>query len=681
MKTHLPVLLSCILMTVSSGCILEDSIFTLFKDDDGKITECPSLAGDWDEETLDIEQYQYIQYYSEVEEDNSELLTCRREDCQSETDCCGLSGDQAKIYYYSFQLGVCPKRMTCKTEEHDTDTFYCSIPKAICTDEQTECGGVCVNLRSDMNHCGQCFIKCSANEINNSLNAICNQGKCEALECNTGYHLESGMCLGDNIQLCGGKNCEDLEGWSKGDCSPEGKCIVEKCKPGYHKYKDENDEISCELDTIDNCGKHGITCQKSSGVRFVICNEDAVCEATKCEKGYHWNRENTDCVEDSIEECGWFNNNCNALSGWLNGAEGNKCEDGYNCIAGKCAPGYHVYNNQEDYGINVPCEADTNENCGSHGNNCTEQQMMCSGGVCANDCTPGFHPCNGGCSTFSDDPMNCGSCGHECTLSEIPHSNGVTCQNSFCVPTSCDYGFHISGNICTPDSSDECGTSGIHCDATVIPHGAQFGCEAGQCTVVSCTTGYHINGKECVQDTADSCGKSEKDCALISSYGNYICDGGECVLTTCKTGYHKSGSGTECIPDDISNCGGTSCDVPPNTIVTCEKGKCKNSGCKSGFGDCNSQAGCETNFYDYGLKSCSECDDGYKKCGLIDGSSMPLCLTLHVVGPAFCDEYCNKTGKGGTYNNQAGYYTVKKCRPKQLCSLDSYSDKTVECID
>ncbi|MBO4349727.1 MAG: hypothetical protein J6A01_02120 [Proteobacteria bacterium] len=680
MNKHVLIILTYLTTLMLSGCVLDEGILALYADEDGKVNPCPTVAGDWGSE-LSIEQYQYIQYYDseteEIEEGNEpELLTCERDACRSESDCCGLSADKAKIYYHSFQLGVCPRRMTCKTEEQNTEIFYCSKPKAICTDEQEECGGACVNLRSDMDNCGQCFVKCSTKTINNSTKTVCNQGKCEATECAPGFHTLNGKCIGDNVKLCGGKSCEELEGWLDGECTPTGECLVKTCKSGYHRYKDEDEHFACELDTTENCGKHGIVCSKTEGVRYVICNEDAVCEATKCEKGYHWNRDNTDCTKDSVNECGWFNNNCNALSGWLKDAEGNKCEDGYNCIAGACAPGYHVYNSQEDYGINIPCEADTNENCGSHGNNCTEQKMMCSGGVCANDCTAGYHPCNGGCTTFSEDPMNCGTCGHQCSISEIENATGVACKDSFCVPTSCSYGFHVSGNLCAADSSNECGESGTHCDATVIPNGAQFGCEAGQCTVVSCVAGYHVSGKQCVKDSVDNCGPNGTDCTLISAYGNYICDSGTCVLQSCKSGYHMSG--TECVQDDITNCGGSSCDVPPNTIVTCESGKCKNQGCKSGYGDCDSRAGCETYLYDYGLSSCTSCDSEYTKCGSYQGS-MPLCLKLHVVGSLFCDEYCNKTGKGGTYNGKSNYYTVKTCSPKQLCSLDSYSDTTVEC--
>ena len=108
-------------------------------------------------------------------------------------------------------------------------------------------------------------------------------------------------------------------------------------------------KITCELNTTDHCGSHGNECTRAEGVRFVTCNDEAKCEATKCEKNYHWDREGIKCVPDSIEECGWFNNNCNALSGWKKDAPGNECKDGFNCFAGECSEGFHVFNNNEEF--------------------------------------------------------------------------------------------------------------------------------------------------------------------------------------------------------------------------------------------------------------------------------------------------------------------------------------------
>ena len=723
-------LLTLIIALVLSGCVLEEGILALYTDEDGKIHACPSVAGDWEEE-LSAEQYQYIQYYeSETDEGvEPDLLTCSREDCHSETDCCGLDREQAKIYYHSFRLGVCPKKMTCKTEEGNTDIFYCSKPQAICTDEQEECGGACVNLRSDMNHCGQCFIKCSPDVQDNSVATVCNQGRCEATKCESGYHLVNGQCVGDDDTMCGGKNCNDLEGWESGVCSSLGVCVVEKCKQEYHRY-DDGTSVICELDSNEHCKEHDIHCEAKEGERYVICNEDKKCEVTKCENGYHWNRTNSGCTKDSIEECGWFNNNCNALSGWIKDDPTNECRDGYNCYTEHCAENFHRYN-KEVYGINVPCMMDRNDACGESEEDCSSKGMMCTKGVCTEGCDVGLHQCETGCVDINTNSYNCGKCGESC---EVSNAVSFKCVDGQCKIESCLDHFHPYGTICEEDSDENCGEHGNSCSSLSTGSGSQYSCinctcqistceagyyyhsgshtckpndnsncgaegnvckmtgasnvqcdiKTGKCYASSCGNGYHLHGTECEADSNVNCGAHGQACntSTILNSSEVNCNSeGQCELIRCDKEFHKNGN--FCERNDDNNCGraGNRCTPKNHLVYSCnvDTGTCEtNNKCESGYADCNGNKnsdGCEVNLSEFYLSSCNDCASGYRACGnYYQNNNILLCIKYNdLIAWQYCSVHCNNDG---SINDKP--YTPSRCSPGQTCVLNQ-SNNVLSC--
>ena len=663
MRRKITIILAGLLLLGISGCTLEDAILLKFMDEDGHYNYCPPVRED---EVFPNDAFKSIRYSVQSGDGSDDMQkVCNREDCISKSNCCGLSGERAELFHLSFDYGICPRNMVCKAER-DSSAYYCELPDVVCNVEQLDCGGYCINPKSDIDHCGGCFKACTTAQFAHSTQAYCKDSVCSPLECEKGYHLEIDHCAEDTLEACGTENCKKITGWGDGRCE-EGKCIIDSCTSKYHRY-DSGQEVICELNSPENCGSHSRECELPKGVRFVTCNENAECEATKCDKGYHWDRDGKECVEDSIEQCGWFNNNCNALSGWKEGAPGNKCIDGVDCYAGECDEGFHVFNNKEKYGINIPCEADSNKHCGNHETDCTAEGNKCSSGTCVANCDVGETQCSeDGCKKLLVDINHCGDCNHKCVVTDIPNATAVTCNNGSCEPTLCNDGWHLNGATCVEDTAEHCGQSAINCNGS-IAHGTAFACKSGQCKVTACEGGYHLNGNSCVADSNQKCGGAEKDCTSAFANGSGVCQGGQCVLNACNRGYHIANG--VCEIDTINNCGGIVCSVPTNMNVTCVGGTCTNNGCNAGYGNCdgNVDNGCEIKLADYAMASCSKCDSNYVDCSR-SGSAMPLCLKLSGITEAYCWAYCTVTGKGG----QNDSYNTKKCNPGQTCSLSGYN--------
>ena len=118
---------------------------------------------------------------------------------------------------------------------------------------------------------------------------------------------------------------------------------------------------------------------------------------------------------------------------------------------------YHPYGNI--------CEANSNTNCGSHGNACNTSKVAnsssvdCSPGTCkATGCSSG-HVYNGTCEANSN--TNCGSYGNSC-------GSNYVCYNATCIVSNCEatraYGADCYvGNVigkCKPTGSSAASTLG-----------------------------------------------------------------------------------------------------------------------------------------------------------------------------------------------------------------------------
>ncbi|MBO4349638.1 MAG: hypothetical protein J6A01_01670 [Proteobacteria bacterium] len=666
-----------------------------------------------------------------------------------------------------------------------------------CGNNQVICDGVCVHLEDDVDHCGACGNKCADSLGDSATDWLCRKNTCVAQACKAHYHLQDGACIEDDAAHCAGMDCTSLPGWDSGYCDTTGLCVAEACLDGYHLNTDETP--FCE-EYVQDCDGDASVCDLREGATEMACVEGK-CAISKCDTDhYHWNEEQTLCVENSIHECGATFVDCTNYGGWNPEDENNRCdlnEDGVvSCIAASCLPDYHVYS-----GPNAPCEPDDHENCGEHEHACAESQV-CLDGVCTIECADGLQNCSGACVDLASSLQHCGSCGAACTADVFEGAGELACENSVCKVKSCKGGYHLFDGKCEKDTESDCGSHGTVCASHLKCVNGKCGCSSGtdcgsgcvntandknNCGACGnvCKSYLVCSNSKCGCSSGTDCGSSCVD--LKSDNSNCGSCGTQCVSgKKCSNGNCVCNSGTACgsacvdLKSDNNNCGacgnkctgGTSCNngsckcpsgqsfcngscVALNTNSNC--GACGNacgSGkkCSNGSCVCNSGSACGSACVDlksdnnncgacgnkctggtscnngsckcpsgqsfcsgkcinvYGSDSnncggcnvkcgsnqtctngvcknncptattgsdCQSCASGYTRCGYRDG--YPLCLKLGLLSSAYCDEYCNKTGKTGIYNGQYGYYNAAMCNPGQTCYINSYTDKDVKC--
>ena len=628
------------------------------------------------------------------------------------------------IYVAVMSFAVCGLSACSQDEAHSVDSVQVPDEQGLqCGNNQVVCDGICVHLEDDLDHCGECGNKCSDLPNPGVAEWGCRKNACFARACKAHYHLKDGACVEDDVFHCAGTDCTSLPGWESGYCDEIELCVAETCLEGYLLNTD--DTPFCE-EYIQDCDGDASVCILPKGAVEMACVEGK-CVVSECNTElYHWNAGQTACVMNSVQECGAPFVDCANYAGWNSGDDGNSCalnEDGVvSCIAASCLPGYHVYG-----GLNAPCELDDHENCGEHGHVC-EPTQVCAEGSCQLECSEGLKDCSGSCVDLANNLENCGECGNSCA-SEIAGAIALACESGICKVNSCMEGYHLYDNICEYDDITNCGSHGNSC---MIDNADSVKCEKGQCIVEKCTSGYHIYLNSCEVDSNEHCGSHEKSCtdSMYCSNGKCACASGtacgsSCVNiqndnNNCGGCYNKCTGGSNCkngtcqCPSGTSSCSGTcvslatnsNCGACGNTCsggLSCIGGSCQcPSGEKycSGFcvninndnlncGACNNH--CSPQEYCSGGKcvdptpscpaglnsSCTACASGYTQCGTRDG--YPLCLKVQIISSVFCEEYCNKTGKTGTFGGQPYYYNAAMCSPGQTCYLNSYNDKDVKC--
>ena len=309
-------------------------------------------------------------------------------DLARDSDNCGACGNKCLTYKPIHMTSRCTQgacELECYTEPSQFD------PK-----EWRNCNGLVddgceIDVLHDPAHCGACGNACAPG-------SPCVDGKCG---CPPGRIYCFGLCVDpeNDDNHCGGcgnacappgNACDPLQPNTYYGCGA-GKCGKKKCQ---YRYADCNGDLGqaacggdgCEvegLDTKENCGACGITCDKPG------------------------------------EEC-------------VN--EGNGLECAVPCARfGKVLCGFECVDLLSDVG-----------SCGACFSGCKppgpHQVSSCSKGVCAYECEPGFGDCNGdstdGCETdLSVHPGNCGACGNACDVSV-----GQPCIEGRCLMTECDAG-------------------------------------------------------------------------------------------------------------------------------------------------------------------------------------------------------------------------------------------------
>ena len=161
--------------------------------------------------------------------------------------------------------------------------------------------------------------------LTNVLEAECSyKGEgCRVIQCKKGYYKDVNSCVQENEKSCAGMDCASIEGWHSGDCI-DGVCVADDCNEPYHVY-----DGTCELNTDDNCGDHGVRCEVKNASNH--CVESGSCEF-ECNIGYHLSSDGRGCDDDVETNCGYYQKDCTELSGWKGGACKNGACDAMLCV-------------------------------------------------------------------------------------------------------------------------------------------------------------------------------------------------------------------------------------------------------------------------------------------------------------------------------------------------------------
>jgi hypothetical protein len=447
-------------------------------------------------------------------------------------------------------------------------TSSTGLPDKCTTDSECKgflcCNGECIDVKSDVLHCGKCGTKCPGAE---TQEALCQGGTCKGCDagkadCNAIPIDGCETTLATDAKNCGscGKVC--LLANAQGNLCEAGKCKIESCKAGFLDC-DKEAENGCEIASAtdpDNCGACGAACPK-------VANAKATCQLGKCE-GFTCEPGFADCDKDpkngcevelgkDLNNCGTCGNVCDPVK---NGVAA--CKDGI-CSIGSCNVGFDNCDGSTGNGCETDLAVDVNH-CGACGQKCSAQtnsDAKCIDGFCGTGtCNPGYADCDPnvlGCEVnLSTDVNNCGVCGNPCP----PVLNGTPkCELFACGIGSCNPGKK-------------------HCTG-----GEENGCETD------------------IFSDLNNCGDCNVVCPPVAN-GTVKCTEGKCAVGTCKENFYdcdqllETGCETD-VTKSKQHCGfcDNPCPDPPNAVGKCDGGSCGIASCAPGFDNCDGKDanGCE----------------------------------------------------------------------------------------
>jgi hypothetical protein len=231
-------------------------------------------------------------------------------------------------------------------------------------------------------------------------------------------------------------------------------------------------------------------------------------------------------------------------SGWANanGDPSDGCE--YACpvwpaVAEACNHLDDDCDGQVDEDFNLGSDP---RNCGSCGNDCFAQGLVCVSGQCALTCPPGTTNCDGGCVTLSNDPAHCGQCNRVCSYAHAQAS----CVSSTCMMGPCATGWRdLDGAEATgceyqcpvwPTATEICDGVDNDCDGQ-IDEGVKTtfyrdadgdGHGNPMLTVPACTApaGYVSTGLDCDDQVAAVYPSAPELCDALDNNCNGVVDEG-----------------------------------------------------------------------------------------------------------------------------------------------------------
>ncbi|WP_437725484.1 hypothetical protein [Sorangium sp. So ce861] len=543
--------------------------------------------------------------------------------------------------------GGCEDRKNCRSSR-DCLSNDCidGVCGPTCADGYANCDrqveGECeVNLRGDVDNCGDCGQKCALPRAT----AECQGGACKVKECEAPY----ADCDGD----------------------PENGC-----------------EVNTSIDS-SHCGACDELCPAEHG--------DAYCEASECkiecDEGF------TDCngligdgcerdVTRDVLNCGGCGVECEPKAGgrpW--------CRDG-ECGETVCPAGRGDCNGEPDDSCEVDLAADP-ENCGTCGGLCTVANGTgkCTATGCAvGTCEPGFADCDGrydnGCETNTETSLShCGGCGETCTIA----GGAPKCEDGECKVRTCNSGM----GDCDGDPDNGCETNvnsnQTHCgacaaaggvDCNTIYANATATCQSGACAFVGCKADY-ANCNSSLSDGCEAnirtdeghCGDCSTQCNTIHTTSNQCLDG-TCnpVCTTAQyddCGVPRNGCNID-LWNDESNCLGCNLVCQSGSSAHVVSNTCSSSGCNpvcaGAYESCDGNAnnGCETDT----TTNASHCGDCNQACSTAAAAH----VTSNGCSGGECRPVCSGTWRNCDGNGMNG------CEKNTASDINSCGDCDTRCL-
>jgi len=342
-----------------------------------------------------------------------------------------------------------------------------------CAAGMVDCGGICVELASNPDHCGSCSIDCNSTEV-------CSLGNC-SVECHPGLEQCGRACVSTraNNENCGtcGNVCEP------GTACSDGMCMT-SCREGLSECS-----IGCVSLVTDyfNCGACGN-----------VCNASGVCSLGHCSVSCHPGLEvcNGACVDylSNHEHCG----GC-----------GHACGPAQVCSIGECA--LDCREDLERCGASCLDTAGDFLNCGGCGQSCAVGEI-CAFGTCVSSYPEGWASCDEQVVNLMVDLHHCGHCQNACSTAELC-VRGM-CESSY----PADYANCDGEMVNLTTDNRHCGDCAVSCDVGAV-------CELGACSTGCSAELYACDGR-CVDLRHDPhhCGDCDTNCELGSdAHGTPVC--------------------------------------------------------------------------------------------------------------------------------------------------------------
>lgn len=433
-----------------------------------------------------------------------------------------------------------------------------------CPAGMTTCNDECVNLNTDIDHCGSCDNFCTRCSNASQPPLVCRSGTCMR-DCGNGYtDIESDP---NNCGCCGNTVNPPMT------CHNGSFSIF--CNGQYYPSSD-----------INNCGDCGVQCHPEQ-------NERCLGGTCSCIQGY--TRCNGICIPTRNDTM-----NC--------GACGVQCRADQICHQGqcRCPPSIGIPGGGDGFECNGVCAdlASDIRNCGACGHSCggnaASNETRCDYGECKAICE------NGQYTNTDTDRNNCGGCMLHCAEWE-------DCIEGECTRRTCMYGETLCGGTCTDIRSDRnnCGLCGYRCSGG-------YDCVNGQCyNPQSCPSGWADcdDDNRCENLSTGSGGYYCGSCDTMCPH-NEACHAGRCVVT-CPQGYSKCNRACQNLMGDPENCGG--CGHRCTNTEVCEAGNCITP-CPDGSRRCNGRCMSWSEFYQ-DTNNCGTCGN---RCNIM--CVMGICL-------------------------------------------------------